>query len=511
MTTSVSKNVGASVLNYLLRILGPLVLTPLYVRLLGHELYGEWLVIASLGSYIALADLGMGQALSNHIAGTYAHRRTGEIGTTISTVFLTEAAIATAVSLAIIVLTSLLSHRLLPRYGKEELSAFVAFVSLSVLALPFQTYVWVLRGFQRVDRHQMIEGAALVVRIVAITVALLLGFKILAVAVVNGAVILLVGLAACLCSHWSWPEARVQISFSVQSLRRVAKPSAGFLAMQVSTILNQGMDSVVIGYYLGGVAVTRYIVTLRMIMVAAALFAGAIQALTPTMTEDYSGQRIEAIGRSLILLTRVALLYAATAVVALWLAGPTLLAFWAGSNVFPGPVTFGLQLAYFFLLVLFAPAITLLTATTRHYGFARLLIVEGIINLILSVWWVQRWGLPGVMAGTLAASVLTNTWYVPLAAVKTIQLRLADTTAKILPEAAAAFAAMALAGILWAGEGQTRGASALGAALLAAILVAAALAWSGFTREERRAALAWFIASARGVFAKIVPGSGGDG
>jgi O-antigen/teichoic acid export membrane protein len=505
MTTSVSKNVAASVLNYSLRILGPLILTPLYVRLLGHELYGEWLVIASLGSYVALADLGMGQALSNHIAGTYAHRQTGEVGTIISTVFLTEVSIATTVSLAIIVATSLLSHRLLPRYGKEELSAFVAFASLSVLALPFQTYIWVLRGFQRVDRHQMIEGAALVVRIVAITVTLLLGFKILAVAVVNGVVILLVGLAAWVCSHWSWPQARARISrFSMHSLRSVAKPSAGFLAMQVSTILNQGVDSVVIGYYLGGVAVTRYVVSLRMIMVAAALFASAIQALTPTMTEDYAHQKIESIGASLILLTRVALLYAATAVVSLWLAGPTLLAFWAGANVFPGSVTFGLQLAYFFLLILFAPAITLLTATTRHYGFARLLIVEGIINLILSVWWVQRWGLPGVMGATLAASALTNAWYVPLAATKTIQLRLAETTAKILPEAATALAAMALVGILWAGEGQTQGATALGAALLAAILVSVALAWSGFNRDERQAALAWFIASGRRVVAKIV-------
>jgi hypothetical protein len=34
--------------------------------------------------------------------------------------------------------------------------------------------------------------------------------------------------------------------------------------------------------------------------------------------------------------------------------------------------------------------------------------------------------------------------------------------------------------------------------------VSVALAWSGFNRDERQAALAWFIASGRRVVARIV-------
>jgi len=61
-----------------------------------------------------------------------------------------------------------------------------------------------------------------------------------------------------------------------------------------------------------------------------------------------------------------------------------------------------------------------LMATTKHYMYANLAMLEAVLNVALSLWWVRIWGLPGVIGGTLLARLLTTGWYIPMAAVKIV-------------------------------------------------------------------------------------------
>lgn len=61
----VRKNISANVYQTLVLALGHLALVPIFVRTWGIGLYGEWLVLATIPTYLALSDFGIAQALGN--------------------------------------------------------------------------------------------------------------------------------------------------------------------------------------------------------------------------------------------------------------------------------------------------------------------------------------------------------------------------------------------------------------------------------------------------------------
>jgi O-antigen/teichoic acid export membrane protein len=160
-----------------------------------------------------------------------------------------------------------------------------------------------------------------------------------------------------------------------------------------------------------------------MVMFGATFFTTAIIAVMPTLTQNFARLSHEGRTNSLVFGLQVAALYGAACVLALAIAGQWLLRLWAGREVFPGFGTFRWQLTLLLLQVFIAPLNAVLVATTRHYGVARLHAFESALNLALSLWWVRRWGLSGVIAGTVVARLVTTAWYIPLAALETVEVR----------------------------------------------------------------------------------------
>ena len=70
-----ARNMLWSYLGWGASALAPLVTVPFCVRYLGPQVYGEWLVILSITSYLGLANLGLAQTAANRIAEAIAYRR----------------------------------------------------------------------------------------------------------------------------------------------------------------------------------------------------------------------------------------------------------------------------------------------------------------------------------------------------------------------------------------------------------------------------------------------------
>lgn len=159
-----------------------------------------------------------------------------------------------------------------------------------------------------------------------------------------------------------------------------------------------------------------------------------------------------------------------------------------GHKVFPGTLTFDLLILLFAIQVLLNPPWFLVVASTQHYGAAAMHTVESLLNLGLSIWWVRSFGLPGVVAGTIVARLLTTAWYVPIVAARIIETGLGRVTrAIVLP----ALPSAAAAGVIffWFAHLATGGAAVpllAAAAALAFTVIYMMLAFSG---EEREAAL----------------------
>ncbi|HEY6417648.1 MAG TPA: lipopolysaccharide biosynthesis protein [Candidatus Binataceae bacterium] len=491
MKNSVTGNIAWTYANWAVSLAVPLVMVPIYLRYLGTVTYGQWLVVLSLTSYLSLANLGMAQAVSNRAAEALAQDRSHEVGALISTAFFTYAAVAAVIVAAFAIAAPYFGGRLALHGGPAVLAAALVYLGLVMIGFPLKVHLMMLRAFQRVDQEQAINAGTNTVRVAILALALVAGFKLLAVALINGASEVLAPLVAYRQLRRQSSEAWPRLArFSSRLLREMLKPSLGFLGIQIGGTLISGLDNLVIGYALGAAAVTLYAVPMRLMVMCASVFSVALVALVPTVTANFALGRVERIGSGLMFSIRLALLYATVGAIALIVVGPAFLRLWAGREVFPGHLTYGLQVALFWLTVWAAPGATVLWATTRHYAWSVLSVVEGLLNLALSLWWVRRYGLVGVIGGTIAAALLTNAWFIPYAALRTLHVSLRSAARELAPGAAVCAAALAATVILWRPES----AASLpeSAAVAALIVVAFVLAFGliGLSDEERRAARA---------------------
>jgi hypothetical protein len=62
-------------------------------------------------------------------------------------------------------------------------------------------------------------------------------------------------------------------------------------------------------------------------------------------------------------------------------------------------------------------------------------IVECIVNLALSIWLVRRWGIAGVIAGSVFAHLLTNAWYMQYGAIQVLNIPYSRIAREIGPAA----------------------------------------------------------------------------
>jgi len=487
----IGRNIISSYAGQTVSILTPLILIPLYTRLLGHAAYGQWLMIQSVAVYLGLGNFGTSQSVGNRITESVAGGRHEELGQTVSTSFFGYGMVAAVIT----VICAFTAHWIFRDVsGEGDAHVAIAFVILAVLLLsswPLRVGALVLRGFERVDQDQAVSAGSAILRLVGTAAVLYGGMKLVGVALVQGGTTLLYGLGVSLLAMRFTPDARPHLSrFSRRVMRSLAKPSLSFFIMDASTTLNFSVDNLVIGYVLGTTLVTSYSVPYRMLLTLGGLFSVLDNALRPTLTTRFVRGEYDMLYSGLTLLLRMAFLYVTLVAFLSWMVGPEILRVWAGAGVFPGKYVFGMQIAVFMMGVLIDPPLTVLYATTKHYGFAKFALTEGLLNLVLSLWWVRYWGLGGVIGGTLTARVLTTLWYTPWAAFTLLDTRFDRFFRDMWPAAAICVGAIVCAISLDRVAAGNR-VFLFGSAAAGGLVIVALYAFTAFSGLERRAALSW--------------------
>jgi O-antigen/teichoic acid export membrane protein len=471
---------------------------PIYLRFLGRETYGAWLVILSATSYLSLANLGIGQTLGNRIAEAVARDRRDEIGPLVSTAFFGYAGIAGALSLALLVCGPIVTKHLAIGATTAVIAPFFIYVALALLSFPFKVFPMVLRGFERVDQEQAIQVATNVVRIVILALALFSGLKLVAVAAINGGAEILLPMAAYWQSRRLTHEVTPRLAnFSRALFVRMVRPSLGFLGIQVAVTLMIGVDNLVIGYALGAAAVTAYAVPFRVTTMLVGLLSVAVNAVNPSVTVNYAQGGRQSLARGYLFSLRLSTFYATAGAIALWVIGPQFFRVWAGAGVFPGRRAYALMVMFFMMTAMIMPASSILWATTRHYTWALLSLGEGVVNLGLSLWGVRHFGLSGVIGATVATSLMMTFWYLPYGALRTLDLSITKAARELAPGFAVSAAALMAVAIAWNSHLDASLLYAFGWGTVAVVAYAIAFAWIGFSRSQRQSAVGWIISSRR--------------
>ena len=396
-----------------------LVLTPVMIRSLGQYYYGMWVLVMSIADQYGLLDLGMTPALSRFAGYFQGSKDRSGLDEIFSVTFL----LTLLLSLAICAFSSLAAGILPSFFGiaAADRATFIRLVFLlgltTAIAFPERMLAAYLRGIQRFDLFNAAATTALVIRAILFLVALRLGSGIITIAIITLAMGIVSFVAHFVLIRWADPKLQIRIAYvTVSRLKQLFGFSIyAFIATLGSRLISR-VDSIVIGRILTVSLIAPFNVASRLTDYFAGVFAGVHGPVLSAMSELDGASKQEELRQLFIKSSRYTFLLSLFIGCLLLLNGKAFLRLWLGST------GLDVDLTYKILVILGVcytvnqaqlPSWTVIYARARHQLLAWLVLAEGFVNLVLSVYWGHRYGLIGIALGTMVPAVIHHLLIIP--------------------------------------------------------------------------------------------------
>jgi O-antigen/teichoic acid export membrane protein len=447
------RNIFSNWTSYLVTAVIGFLLTPVVVHSLGATGYGLWTLVLSITGYFGLLDLGIRSSVSRFLARHLALKDDAGFNSTVSAALLILTCGGILAFLATLVISIFFfdSFRVEPEYASAGRTALlITGVNMSCM-LPLGVFSAVLYASERFDIVSGITIAMELARGALVVWLLRNGYGLVELAVVALAITLVQYSTMGIIAKALHPRMRI-------SLRGVTRASCmelfGFSIYRfIWIVANQLIfyaDAVVIGIFLGAGAITPYALAASLINYGRNVVFLLLDPLYPSAARmDAEGKRAE-LQRLLIVGTRMALVVALPLCLGLVFLGRQFITLWMGSGYAGSAVILAvLTIPQFFCMPQYVSALVL-AGMAKHRVFAYVALAEGIANLILSVYLIQKVGLIGVAWGTVIPSLITNMVVIPLYTLRVLEMSLKDYLVKAYARPLLCALPVALLGLVFA-------------------------------------------------------------
>ncbi|MBK5305578.1 MAG: oligosaccharide flippase family protein [Frankiaceae bacterium] len=381
-----------------------LVTVPLLTSGLGRTGYGVWVLVGSLIMYLEIFEFGFGTTTIRYVADASSREDEQGVRTAIATSFwllVVPGIIALLVGLAV----AWAFPALFSLHGDTASAARLLVVLLAVdlaISIPGDTFGGVLIAMQRFDLLNATLISVLLAQTAAIAVVLALGGGLVALGAATTVISLLGQLARYLFARRLVPGMSLRPSRARRELvRPYAVTSVWFSLNEVSVLVVQRLDAVVVGGVVGVAAAGVYAVGQKLAMLGDRLIDPVVGAFFPhAAAQAARGERAAVRASSLAafrLATAVAL--PPTLLTAL-LAGP-LLDLWVGPRFAEAEGVVVYLAGAVGISALRRPAQNVLNGVGKPRVVALISVAEAVTNLTLSIALGRAIGLTGVAVATL--------------------------------------------------------------------------------------------------------------
>jgi len=396
---------------------------PIVVRYLGPEQFGVWITISTTLALIVLLDLGIANAMTNFISEAYTLDDKDLASRYASTGFWVMVLIAVGLgvigaSLWPFVHWGQLFH--LSGESNDRLishsvaAAYVVFI----VGLPAGLASKFLSGYQEVRTANIFLAAGALANLAAVIVITQLHGGLIWLVLGSSGALVVTNLC---CLGWLWIRHKPWLTPTFRrwhsaSVRRMMQNGSEFFILQLAGLVVYNSDNVIIAHYLGPAQVTPYSITWKLVGYAAALQAIIAPALWPAYAEAYLRKDLAWMRRTLrlVMMATMGVAILGSAFFVLW--GKTLIRLWAGATSIPSQTLIVLMCVWILICTYCSNISGVLMATGKTKMQAWLSVVAAVLNVVASVWLVQRLGSTGVILGTVGSYVLLligpQTWQV---------------------------------------------------------------------------------------------------
>ena len=389
-----------------------LLLVPLYLAHWSPAVYGEWLVMSSLVSYLSTLDLGMNMAVVNKLTQAYAR---GDLKAYArfqhsAMAFYSMLAVGGSLLLAIALWLSPIPIWFGVRETQPEEAAWVIWLlALQILwAMPAGLVSAVYRTTGDLAKSQWIGNVQRLMALLVVAFVLLFGGGLKAVAFFQLAPMIMVVVFVWGDVRRRFPVLTLGVSqASLPVVRDLVVPGLFFLLIIMANTITQQGAVLVVASALGGVTVAIFVTSRTLANLIRQVVGSLNVALWPDLT-GMEARREQAQLRSVHRLLMVGSTTLCIAVAAaLWYEGGEIIAVWTRGKLEPDRTLLRLLLVQLVLQSPWLASSVFTAAANRHERLSWSYLISAVLGLgtaALLVGWMGTWAVPvGLIVGEALA------------------------------------------------------------------------------------------------------------
>jgi O-antigen/teichoic acid export membrane protein len=412
---SIVQGLLTGVANRMVGVAVSLLSVPLTIGYLGSERYGVWTLISSLLAWLNLADLGIGNGLTNAIAGALGSERPDLVRAHVSTAFTVLTVASLIMGAAVAVFWPMIDwvhiFNVQTASAQNEIGpAMAASIAIFLLSFPLSVISRTFNASQNGKVANYWAAAGNVLSLVAlVAVTRTHGGLLLLVLAVSGT-----GLAVQFVSGvWLFTNFKPEFSPRLNSIRResareIMTVGVQFFFIQLLALSIFQTDGLLIAHFLGAAQVPAFSLTRKLFEFTSLLQTIMFGYLWVAYAEAISRGDIDWVRKTFKRTLTLSIGSTFSAVVPLIFAAQPFIKIWSRGAITP-PFDLVLWMAAWSMInALCSPIGCLLAAASQMktqlvYGTA-----VAVTNLSLSIFLIPRWGVSGAIGGTVLAYLLFN-------------------------------------------------------------------------------------------------------
>lgn len=418
-TQSRTKGIAISYLTTIVRTLSRLILTPLYLKVLGIDGYGFYQYIFSVASYATILDFGISSVVNTF---SIKHKEQGntegvENVMFYALMFSVGAALLIVLGGVIIIVEApgIFGEVVLKNLALTRM--LLAIITTELIILMFQHYFeGVILASEKYVTLKSVSLVQILIRSIVTVLLLYSNLGVLSIALGD-----CIGVIICLCFEIYYCRTKIGLKIRYRFydpglIRGIAKLSLALCLQSVVSYLNSSIDKYVLGRYLSTVAVTIYTVAVTFSVFFDEIPTVIQRLYLPQVVKLVeSGADGEQLTDYVIRPGRYQFMLVGGVLGAFILFGRQFISMWSGAETAEA-----WQIALLLMVPSVLPLIqnvclSILTAMNKRMFRSYVLCGIAIANLFLTVFLVEKIGIMGAPIGTFIALVLGNNiamnWY----------------------------------------------------------------------------------------------------
>jgi len=409
------KNIGTSWLSLGLSLVIGFFLSPFILHRLGDEAFGLWVLIYSISDYYSFFDFGIRSSVIRYVANFHATGNQEQLTRLISTALTSYSCIG--ILLLLVTGVGSLFVGLIFHVSAAWLSTvrllFVIVGSGLALGFPLGVFSGVMEGLQKFHILNITQIISTLLRALLVLLVLSHGQGLLSVAIITMALPLVTALVRAKLVLRMLPLDLGLSHVDRSTLRQIVSYSGVTFIAIVADRLRFRSDALIIGAFLSTTAITFFAIGSKLVDYATEVVETMAQIFTPMSSQLDARGDFRALGELFVIGNRSCALIMLPLSVALITLGKPLISVWVGPRYLSSyPVMLALLLPST-LWYMQATSFRVLYGMGKHLTFAIAMVIEGVVNVVLSIWWVRHYGIMGDAMGTAIPLLVTAIFFLP--------------------------------------------------------------------------------------------------